>query len=108
LSTTLSQDHINFNSSEIATIIVNLVKSNPSIPIKSLVAEIKIRYSYSVSYKKPWIAKQKAFAMEFGDWKDSYNHLHRWLQAVQEAILGTIVQCIGRPNVVDDVEDHST
>jgi len=108
LSTTLSQDHINFDSSEIAAIIVNSVKSNPSIPIKSLVAEIKNRYGYSVSYKKAWIAKQKALAMEFGDWEDSYNHLRKWLQAIQEVVPGTIVQCTGHPNVVDDVEDHST
>jgi len=84
------------------------VKSNPSIPIKSLVAEIKNQYDYSVSYKKAWIAKQKTLAMEFGDWEDSYNHLCIWLQVVQEAILGTIVQCAGRPNIVDDVEDHSS
>ena len=77
LSTTLSPDHINFDSSEIATIIVNSVKSNPSILMKILVAEIKNWYGYSVFYKKAWIANQKALAMEFGDWEDSYNHLRR-------------------------------
>ena len=43
------------------------MQSNPSIPIKSSVAEIKNRYGYSVSYKKAWISKQKALAMEFVD-----------------------------------------
>jgi len=86
----LSQDHINFDSSEIAAIIINAVKSKPSMLIKSLVAEIKNRYSYSISYKKAWIAKQKTLAMEFGDWENSYNHLCRWLQAVQEVVQGQL------------------
>jgi len=46
--------------------------------------------------------------MKFGDWEESYNHLLIWLQAVQEAVLGTIVEFKGRQNIVDGVEDHST
>jgi len=42
-------------------------KVNPSIPIKTIIAEIKNRLGYSVTYKKAWVAKQKALAMEFGD-----------------------------------------
>ena len=108
MSTTLSQDHINFDSSKIAAIIVNSVKSNPLISIKSLVAEIKNWYGYSVSYKKAWIAKQKALAMKFSDWEESYNHLPIWLEAVQEVVQGTIVEFKGRPNVVEGVKNHST
>jgi len=52
--------------------------------VKSLIAEIKSRYGNFVTYKKTWIAKQKTLAMELGDWDESYNHLPRWLQAVQE------------------------
>jgi len=37
--------------------------------VKSLIAEIKNRYGYTVMYKKAWMAKQKALAMEFGEWK---------------------------------------
>ena len=40
MSTYISNDHINLDSAQIAPIIVNAVKSNPSIPIKNLVADI--------------------------------------------------------------------
>jgi len=78
---------------------MNFVKENPSIPIKSLVAEIKNRFGYSVSYDKAWNGKQKALAKEFGDWEESYNELPRWYQAVQESNLGTIIQYTG-PSVL--------
>ncbi|XP_052727445.1 uncharacterized protein LOC128194931 [Vigna angularis] len=92
-STILSQDHTNLDSTHIAVIISNSIRINPSIPIKSLIADIKGRFGYYVSYRKAWIAKQKALAMEFGDWEDSYNHMPRWLHAVKEPNPGTILQC---------------
>jgi len=78
----MSQDHINLDSHQIASIVVNCVRKNPSIPVKSLIAEIKNRYGYSVTYIKAWIVEQKALAMEFGNWEDSYNYLPRWFQAL--------------------------
>jgi len=45
--------------------------------------------------------------MEFGDWKDSYSYLPRWLQALQKSLLGTIVEYVTRPVVVNGVEDNS-
>ena len=59
LSTTLSDDHVNLDSNQIVTIVVNLIKANPSIPVKSLIAKIKSRYGYSVTYEKTWMAKKK-------------------------------------------------
>jgi len=69
--------HKNLDSSQIASFVVNSVKENPSIPIKTLIAKIKNGLGYSVTYKKAWVAKRKAIAMEFGDWDESYN-LPRW------------------------------
>lgn len=43
---------------------------------------MKIHFGYFVSYKKAWIAKQKALEIEFGDQEESYNNLPRWLQVV--------------------------
>jgi len=47
-------DHVNLDSNQIGSIVMNSVKENPSIPIKSLVAEIKNRSGYSVSNDKAW------------------------------------------------------
>ncbi|XP_047176992.1 uncharacterized protein LOC124844152, partial [Vigna umbellata] len=106
-STILSQDHTNVDSTHIAAIISNSVRTNPSIPIKSLIADIKARFGYFVSYRKAWIAKQKALAMEFGDWEDSYNHMLRWLHAVKDANPGTILQCTGSPVQIDGQTDNN-
>jgi len=106
-STIISQEHYNLDSTQIATIVRNSVKTNPSIPIKRLIAKIKSRYGYSITYRKARLAKQKALAMEFGDWEDSYNELPRWLQAIQESLPGTIVQYGVSPYVMDGVRDPS-
>ncbi|XP_068466464.1 uncharacterized protein [Phaseolus vulgaris] len=100
-------DQKNLDSSQIASFVVNSVKANPSIPIKTIIMEIKNRLGYLVTYKKTTVAKQKALAMEFGDWDESYNHLPRWLQVVQDSVPGTVVQYITRPYVVDGVQDES-
>jgi len=103
----MSQDHVNLDSHQIASIVVNSVRINPSIPVKSLIAKIKNRYGYSVTYRKAWIAKQKPLAMEFGDWEDSYNYLPKWFQALQQSFPGRIVQYVTRQVVVDSLEDNS-
>jgi len=98
LSTTLSNDHVNLDSKQITIIVVNYIKANSSIPMKSLIAK-KSHYGYSVTYKKTWMTKQKTLAI----WDESYNHLPRWLQAVQESFSGTIVEYVTRPFVIDGV-----
>ncbi|XP_027915167.1 uncharacterized protein LOC114174530 [Vigna unguiculata] len=102
-----SADHVNLDSNQIASIVMNSIKENPSIPIKSLVAEIKNRLGYSVSYDKAWNGKQKALAKEFGDWEESYNELPRWYEAVQQSNPGTIIQCTGSPVQVSGQPDPS-
>lgn len=47
------------------------------------------------------MGKQKALAVEFGEWEDSFNHLPWWLHFVKDANPGTIIQCTGSPVDVD-------
>jgi len=100
-------DHVYLDSNQIGYIVMNSVKENPSIPIKSLITEIKNHLGYSISYDKAWNGKQKALAKEFGDWEESYNELPRWYQVVQESNLVTIIQCTGPPIVVNGQPDRS-
>jgi len=46
---------MNLDLYQIALIMVNSVRTNPSIPVKSLIAKIENKYGYSVTYKKAWI-----------------------------------------------------
>ncbi|XP_027927775.1 uncharacterized protein LOC114184659 [Vigna unguiculata] len=100
LSTNVSPDHTNLDSNQIASIVFHCVKTNPSIPIKSVISKISNRFGYSVSYQKAWNAKQKVLAKAFGDWEDLYNELPRWFEAVQQTNPGTIIKYISSPIVV--------
>ncbi|XP_068466322.1 uncharacterized protein [Phaseolus vulgaris] len=107
LSTNLSADHVNLDSTHIASMVLTSVKANPSVPIKSLIAEIKNLYGYTITYRKAWLGKQKALALAFGNWEQSYNDLPRWLEAVKKSNTGTIVQYISSPCMIDGVQGNS-
>jgi len=72
-----------------------------------LVADIKSHYRYTVTYRRAWIAKEKAITMEYGDWKQSYNEVPRWLQAAQHTNPGTIFQLFD-PLINVDGEDATS
>ncbi|XP_057744850.1 uncharacterized protein LOC130962689 [Arachis stenosperma] len=79
---TISQDHAKLDSDTIADAIRPLVESDPSINVKSVIAEVQSRFNYTVSYRKAWLAKQKAVAKVFGDWEVSYQTLPVWSKAM--------------------------
>ena len=62
-SSLISQDHVWFDSFVIVHNIVHLVKTNPSIQIKTLIADMLQCLSYIVTYKKAWAAKQEALKL---------------------------------------------
>jgi len=107
-STLMSQDHCNLDSTQIASIVFHLVRTNPSIRIKSLVADIKSRYGYTVTYRRAWIAKEKAITMEYGDWDQSYNEVPIWLLVAQQTNPETIFQLFGPPVNIDAEDGSST
>nr|AFN88196.1 putative mutator sub-class protein [Phaseolus vulgaris] len=85
--------------------VLTSIKANPSIPIKTLIAKIKNLHGYTIIYRKAWLGKQKVLVMAFVDWEQ--NDLPRWLEAVKESNMGTIVQYIASPCMVDGVHDKS-
>ncbi|KAH1229454.1 hypothetical protein GmHk_10G029191 [Glycine max] len=56
LNMTMTQDHEKLDSNLIATCVVERINSE---------------FSYKVSYRKAWMAKQKAIAIEYGDCEES-------------------------------------
>ncbi|RYR66691.1 hypothetical protein Ahy_A03g012753 [Arachis hypogaea] len=56
---TISQDHSKLDSNTIAEAINPLVKADPSIKVKSIIAEVQLKFNYTISYCKVWLAKQK-------------------------------------------------
>ncbi|XP_057755689.1 uncharacterized protein LOC130974863 [Arachis stenosperma] len=79
---TISQDHAKLDSITIAEAIKPLVEADPSLKVKSVIAEVQSKFNYTVSYRKAWLAKQRAVEKIFGGWEASYEALPIWFQAM--------------------------
>ncbi|RYR12247.1 hypothetical protein Ahy_B04g069774 [Arachis hypogaea] len=76
------------NSTTAEDIPSNYSLTDATICVKVLQGSVESAYGYKVSYKKVWLAKQKAIARIYGDWDDSYNQLQRYFNALQTFIPG--------------------
>ncbi|XP_025621503.1 uncharacterized protein [Arachis hypogaea] len=94
---TISQDHSKLDSDTIAEAIRPLVEIDPSIKVKSIIAEVQSKFNYTISYRKAWLAKQKSIANVFSGWEDSYQALPWWLSIMVQKMPGSIVQIETRP-----------
>ncbi|XP_025627793.1 uncharacterized protein [Arachis hypogaea] len=69
-----------------------LVESDPSIKVKSIIAEVQARFNFTISYQKAWLAKQKSIAKVFGGWEESYGALSLWFSVMVQKMPGSQVQ----------------
>ncbi|XP_025661650.1 uncharacterized protein [Arachis hypogaea] len=79
---TISQDHSKLDSNTIAEAIKSLVETDPSIKVKSVIAEVQSKFNYTISHRKAWLAKQKSVEKIFGGWEASYEALLIWFEAM--------------------------
>ncbi|XP_057733739.1 uncharacterized protein LOC130948886 [Arachis stenosperma] len=79
---TISQDHSKLDSIIIAEAIKPLVEVDPSLKVKSVIAEVQSKFNYTVSYRKAWLAKKRAIEKIFGGWEASYEALPIWFEAM--------------------------
>ncbi|XP_028230822.1 uncharacterized protein LOC114411298 [Glycine soja] len=87
----LRQDHRQLDKHVIAQIIQPIVKTNPTVSIKTLIVEIKTFMNYTPSYKKTWLAKQRALEMIHRNWEESYAKLPKLFRALQSCVPGTVI-----------------
>nr|XP_025611390.1 uncharacterized protein LOC112704016 [Arachis hypogaea] len=78
----ISQDHSKLDSLTIAEAIKPLVEADPSLKVKSVIAEVQSKFKYTISYRKAWLAKQRAVEKIFGGWEASYEALPIWFEAM--------------------------
>ncbi|XP_016164934.1 uncharacterized protein LOC107607499 [Arachis ipaensis] len=79
---TISQDHLKLDSKTVAEAIKPLVEVDPSLKVKSVIAEVQSKFNYTISYRKAWLAKQKVVESIFGGWEASYKALPIWFEAM--------------------------
>ncbi|KAH1202790.1 hypothetical protein GmHk_17G049174 [Glycine max] len=101
LNMTMTQDHEKLDSDLIATCVVD-----PSIKNSLIQERINSQFAYKVSYKKAWLAKQKAIAIEYGDWDESYAKLLSWLTHMQNHSPGLYFQILHDDFIVGNTVSH--
>ncbi|XP_025692491.1 uncharacterized protein [Arachis hypogaea] len=67
-----------------------MVRADTSVNIKVLLNATAAHFGFRPTYRRVWMAKQKAVAIIYGDWDESYNELPRWVLGVQLTMPGTV------------------
>ncbi|XP_057740424.1 uncharacterized protein LOC130957597 [Arachis stenosperma] len=75
-------DHSKLDSNTIIEVIKLLIEADPSLKMKSVIAEMQSKFNYTVSYREAWLAKQKSVEKIFGGWEASYEALSIWFEAM--------------------------
>ncbi|XP_015940880.1 uncharacterized protein LOC107466418 [Arachis duranensis] len=90
MATSISSDHKQLDYHVICARIFLLVRDDASVSIKVLQEATDATYGFRPSYRKVWLAKQKAVAQIYGDWKESYGDLPRWILGITSTMDGSV------------------
>ncbi|XP_020963977.1 uncharacterized protein LOC107611458 [Arachis ipaensis] len=71
LATSISSDHRSLDYHVIATFIMPMVRADASVNIKVLLNATAAHFGFRPTYRRVWMAKQKAVAIIYGDWDES-------------------------------------
>ncbi|XP_025653258.1 uncharacterized protein [Arachis hypogaea] len=106
MATSISSDHKQLDYHVICARIFPLVRADASVSIKVLQEVTEATYGFRPSYRKVWLAKQKAVAQIYGDWEESYADLPRWILGVTSTMEGSIALLKTSPIRVGDQVDE--
>ncbi|XP_072088144.1 uncharacterized protein [Arachis hypogaea] len=90
LASSMSSNHRSLDYHVISAFIMPTVRADASVSIKVLLNATASHYGFRPTYRRVWMAKQKAVAVIYGDWDESYNELPRWVLGVQVTMPGSI------------------
>ncbi|XP_025617048.1 uncharacterized protein [Arachis hypogaea] len=106
MATSISSDHKQLDYHVICARIFLLVRDDASVSIKVLQEATDATYGFRPSYRKVWLAKQKAVAQIYGDWKESYGDLPRWNLGITSTMDGSVALLKTSPVRVGDQVDE--
>ncbi|RYR53485.1 hypothetical protein Ahy_A06g028634 isoform B [Arachis hypogaea] len=90
LATSISSDHRSLDYHVISAFIMPRVRADVSVSIKVLLNAMAAHFGFRPTYRRVWMAKQKAIALIYGDWDESYNDIPRWVLGVQLTMPGSV------------------
>ncbi|XP_073225655.1 uncharacterized protein [Cicer arietinum] len=95
------QDHQQLYSAVICESILQMVTEDPTISVSVLIAHIRYRYTFTTTYRKTWIVKQKAIERIYNNWEKSYKELPRWIFAFKHYLPDTVTDIEVGPFIED-------
>ncbi|XP_057745295.1 uncharacterized protein LOC130963163 [Arachis stenosperma] len=107
LATSISSDHRSLDYHVISVFIMPMVRADASVSIKVLLNATAAHFGFRPTYRRVWMAKQKAIALIYGDWDESYNDIPRWVLGVQLTMPGSVAVLKTSPVRVGGQEDES-
>ncbi|XP_057734774.1 uncharacterized protein LOC130950275 [Arachis stenosperma] len=108
LATSISSDHKSLDYHVISAFIMPMVRVDASVSIKVLLNATATHFGFRPTYRRVWLTKQKAVALIYGDWDESYNELPRWVLGVQLTMPGTVAVIRTSPVRVGGQSDEGT
>ena len=76
-----------------------MIRVDPAFKVKSIVNFVNTKYGFVITYKRAWLAKNKAITKAFGDWDKSFEELPRYLLTLVQSNRGTVVHWEVKPTV---------
>ncbi|XP_059311567.1 uncharacterized protein LOC132063139 [Lycium ferocissimum] len=76
----------------IAQVLLKDVAKTPMIPIKDCIRNVKTVYHKTISKRKRYLGRRRAFEMIYGNWEGSFQTLPRYMAVLQKFNAGTIVE----------------
>ncbi|RYQ90226.1 hypothetical protein Ahy_B09g096440 isoform A [Arachis hypogaea] len=81
LATSISSDHRNPYYHVMSAFFMPLIRADAATSIKVLQNATEAHFGFRPTYRRVWMATQKAVEQIYRDWDDSYNELPRWVWA---------------------------
>ncbi|XP_016168534.1 uncharacterized protein LOC107611086 [Arachis ipaensis] len=106
MATSISSDHKQLDYHVICARIFPLVRADASVSIKVLQEATEATYGFRPSYRKVWLAKQKAVSQIYGDWEESYADMSRWILGVTCTMEGSVALLKTSPVRLGDQVDE--
>ncbi|XP_016168028.1 uncharacterized protein LOC107610490 [Arachis ipaensis] len=103
-ATSISSEHRKLDYHVISAFILPMIRADATVSIKVLQNATDAHFEF----RRVWMAKQKAVAQIYGDWKESYNDLPRWVLGVQITMPGSVAVLKTSPVRVSGQLDDSS
>ena len=87
----MNQDHHQLDSNLIASHIEGMIKTQFTLSMAAIQANVVERFGYRISYTKALKGKRKTLTNLFGDFYKSYAKLPHFFGALKQADLGCVV-----------------